>query len=476
MKLWSGRFNKEADKLLEEFTASIHFDKLLWEDDIIGSLAHVNALGKANILSQTEVKTICDGLQKLTAKIAAGEVEFKIADEDIHMNIERLLFQEIGDLAGKMHTGRSRNDQVALDLHLYLRRQVLVIIENICNLQKILLEQAAKHIDTIFPGYTHLQRAVPVRLAHHLLAYVAMFGRDIDRLISSWPRINCSPLGAGALAGNSFNIDVDYIANILGFEGFYDNSIDAVSDRDFIAEFLANTAIIMMHLSRLCEEIILWSSQEFAFIELDDAFCTGSSIMPQKKNPDVAELIRGKTGRTYGALISLLTTLKALPLAYNKDMQEDKEGLFDTIKTVSSALIIMVPLLSTMKVNLDHIAFCFKNDLICATELANYLVKKGMPFRDAHKTIGKLVSYCVNQNLQLREVNLTTLKNLSSLFADDVYELLNPEVIIELQQSKNGTAKKSVIYQMKNLQNKLDQAIAWKNKKNNNINLIMHKD
>lgn len=466
MKLWGGRFAKNTDQFVEQFSASLHFDKCLWEVDILGSLAHVNALKKAEILTPDEAQTISDGLQSIMKKISTGQVEFSLSDEDIHMNIERLLFNEIGAVAGKLHTGRSRNDQVATDMHLYLRQQLLFTIENIQQLQTALVHQAEQHIDTILPGYTHLQHAQPVRFSHHLLAYVAMLQRDADRLIDSWPRVNTLPLGAGAIAGSGFAIDRDYIANLLHFDAVYDNSMDAVSDRDFVAEFLAHTSMIMMHLSRLSEEIILWSTQEFSFIELDDAFCTGSSMMPQKKNPDVAELVRGKTGRVYGALTSLLTTLKGLPLAYNKDMQEDKECLFDAVNTVNHSLIVYAPLLATMKVNKDRMLIAVRNNFSCATTLADFLVKKGLAFREAHQIIGTMVSHCLHHDLLLTELSLPQLKLFSPLFDEDVYPCLQPENAVETCVVTGGTAKAAVIAQLQSANNKMTKTKHWLEKTN----------
>lgn len=335
-KLWGGRFTKQTNQLVEEYTASIGFDQELAEEDIQGSLAHVTMLGNCGILPQEDVKVIKDGLNKVLGKIREGSLVYSVSDEDIHMNIEKELIEIVGPVGGKLHTGRSRNDQVATDMHLYLRKRVVEIVGLLEHLQDSLIRKAKEYSDTILPGYTHLQRAQPILFAHHLMAYVSMFQRDIERLTDSFKRINLLPLGTGALAGTTFPINRHEVAELLGFDGVYENSLDAVSDRDFIVEFLAGASLIMTHLSRFCEELVLWSSTEFRFIELDDAFCTGSSIMPQKKNPDVAELVRGKTGRVYGHLISLLTVLKALPLAYNKDMQEDKEGMFDTVRTDGS--------------------------------------------------------------------------------------------------------------------------------------------
>jgi argininosuccinate lyase len=469
MKLWGGRFEKETHQLVEEFTASIHFDKILWEVDILGSHAHVLGLANAGILNQDEVKIIRNGLNTIAHQIKNREVEFTIADEDIHMNIERLLFKEIGELAGKLHTGRSRNDQIALDLHLYLREQLLFLIENIGQLQTCLFELAENNLDTILPGYTHMQHAQPIRFAHHLLAYAAMLQRDLDRLISSWPRLNILPLGAGAIAGSGFNLDREYVAKILYFDGVYENSMDAVSNRDHIAEFIFNSSLIMMHLSRFCEEIILWSTHEFSFIELDDAFCTGSSMMPQKKNPDVAELIRGKSGRVYGSLISLLTLLKSLPLTYNKDMQEDKEGLFDTIKTVNHSLKLFTGMIHSMKINKEIMLAKVKENFAESTAVANYLVKKEISFRQAHKLVGQLVSYCIQNKTILSELPLNKFKEISTVFDEDIYATLNPEQAIELCNVKGGTAKNRVIAQLNTVKNLFLESKNWHETTNNII-------
>lgn len=444
MKLWGGRFNKETAANFEAFGSSIQFDHILWQDDILGSLTHVQGLLDANIITAAEASQLQQGLEIIANKIANGEVNFTLQDEDIHMNIERLLHQQIGDLAGKLHTGRSRNDQVALDMRLYLRREVLQLFKKMCQLQNSFLSQANEHIDTIFPGYTHLQRAQPIRLAHHFLAYVWMFFRDMDRLKQNYQSTNKFPLGAGALAGNSFDINQQKLASILNFDQCYENSLDAVSDRDYLVEFMSTASLIMMHLSKICEELILWSSQEFAFIELDDAFCTGSSMMPQKKNPDAAELIRGKTGRVYGALIGLLTTLKGLPLAYNKDLQEDKEGVFDTVKTLSNCLEIMTNMIATMKVNEQNITQSLGAGFLAATELANYLVKKGLPFRQAHEVIGKLVATSLESN---QPVQKEMLLSCHSLMGDDVEHFLHLENVIEQYNNYSGTAKNSVLKQ-----------------------------
>ncbi|WP_099362172.1 argininosuccinate lyase [Fredinandcohnia onubensis] len=438
-KLWGGRFTKSAEAWVDEFGASISFDQELVKEDIEGSIAHVTMLGKCGIVSSEEANTIKSGLLTLLEKAKNDELEFSVANEDIHLNIEKMLIDEIGQVGGKLHTGRSRNDQVATDMHLYLRQQVDEIINLVEELQDAIVEQAEQHVETIAPGYTHLQRAQPISFAHHLLAYYWMLERDKERLTDSLKRINISPLGAGALAGTTFPIDRYYSAELLGFEKIYENSIDAVSDRDFIIEFLSNSSMVMMHLSRFCEELILWSSQEFNFIEMDDTFATGSSIMPQKKNPDMAELIRGKTGRVYGNLFGLLTVLKGTPLAYNKDMQEDKEGMFDTVKTVKGSLKIFAGMVSTMKVKKEVMATAVKKDFSNATELADYLASKGLPFREAHEVVGKLVLICIKRGVFLSDLPLEVLKEASSLFEDDIYEVLKPETAVARRKSAGGT-------------------------------------
>jgi len=460
-KLWGGRFTKPTHNLVDEFNASIYFDKLLAQYDIQGSIAHARMLAKCAILTQEEADTIVNGLQKIGEKIKRNEIEFQVADEDIHMNIERILQQDIGEVAGKLHTGRSRNDQVALDLHLYLRQQMVMVLEKLFNLQQALVNKAEQHLDTILPGYTHLQRAQPVRLAHHFLAYAAMLQRDINRIQDAYIRVNVCPLGAGAIAGAGFNLDREYVAKQLNFTEIYQNSMDAVSDRDFVVEFLSNSALIMMHLSRLSEELILWSSREFAFVELDDAYSTGSSMMPQKKNPDVAELVRGKTGRVYGALMGMLTVLKGLPLTYNKDLQEDKEGLFDTVKTLHDCLSLYAPMITTMKINDDAMHRAAQNDFLNATELADYLVKKNVPFREAHAIAGKLVLRCIEENIYLADLPLTTLQQYSAAFKEDVFPALRIEQAVEARRVIGGTARKAVEDQLKYVHQQLTSTQEW---------------
>lgn len=438
-KLWGGRFQKSAEQWVDEFGASIGFDQQLVMEDLTGSMAHVKMLGDCGILPAEDVSKIVDGLEQLKVKATNDELVFEVANEDIHLNLEKMLIDLIGPVGGKMHTGRSRNDQVATDMHLFLKTRVQEIIESIKAFQQAILMQAEQHVETIAPGYTHLQRAQPISFAHHLMAYFWMLERDQERLSESLKRIDISPLGAGALAGTTFPIDREKAANTLGFEQVYQNSMDAVSDRDFIVEFLSNASLVMMHLSRFAEEIILWSSQEFQFIELDDAFATGSSIMPQKKNPDMAELIRGKTGRVYGNLFSLLTTLKGLPLTYNKDMQEDKEGMFDTVQTLNGSLQIFEGMVRTMTVHTKRLNEAVHQDFSNATELADYLATNGMPFREAHEVTGKLVFLCIQRGIYLLDLTIEDLQEASSLIQPDIYDVLSPEAAVKRRNSLGGT-------------------------------------
>lgn len=438
-KLWGGRFTKATNKLVEEYTASISFDQQLAEEDIEGSLAHVQMLGECGVIAPEEAEQIKQGLLKIKEKVEKGEIQFSVEHEDIHMNIEKLLIDEIGPVGGKLHTGRSRNDQVATDMHLYLRKKISFLIQLLEDIQQAIIKQADAHVETILPGYTHLQRAQPISFAHHLLAYFWMFERDKGRFKDSLKRVNLSPLGAGALAGTTFPIDRRRSAELLGFDDIYPNSLDAVSDRDFILEFLSNASVLMMHISRLSEELVIWSSQEFQFIELDDAFCTGSSIMPQKKNPDVPELLRAKTGRVYGHLIGLLTVLKGLPLAYNKDMQEDKEGMLDTVATLEGALQLLAPMLETMQVNTGKMRQAVQEDYSNATDIADYLVNKGLPFREAHAIIGQVVLYAIQHKKFLLDLSLDEYQRFSPLFAEDIYETLQPKQVVSARQSEGGT-------------------------------------
>ncbi|WP_203332967.1 argininosuccinate lyase [Planococcus beigongshangi] len=438
-KLWGGRFQKSAEQWVDEFGASIHFDQKLVLEDLEGSRAHVKMLGACKILSDEDTALILSGLDTLEDKALAGDLEYSTANEDIHLNLEKFLIDEIGPVGGKLHTGRSRNDQVATDMHLYLKNRVHEIIEAVGQFQGAIVEQAEQHVETIVPGYTHLQRAQPISFGHHLLTYFWMLQRDKDRLTESMKRIDMSPLGAGAMSGTTFPIDREMAAQHLGFSAVYPNSIDAVSDRDFIVEFLSNASMLMMHMSRFAEEIILWSSEEFRFIELDDTFATGSSIMPQKKNPDMAELIRGKTGRVYGNLFGLLTTLKGLPLAYNKDMQEDKEGMFDTVHTLMGSLPIFEGMVRTMTVRTDSMEKAVSSDFSNATELADYLASKGMPFREAHDVTGKLVFTCIQRGHYLLDLPLDEMKAASPLIDGDIYETLKPRTAVDRRKSYGGT-------------------------------------
>lgn len=414
-------------------------------------------LGECGIIPQEDADKIKAGLQKIKKMVDNNEIEFLVEDEDIHMNIERLLTETIGSVGGKLHTGRSRNDQVATDMHLYLRTKTTEIIQLIENVQSTFIGQAKDNIETLLPGYTHLQRAQPVSFAHHLMAYFWMLERDKQRLMDSLKRVNWLPLGAGALAGTTFPINRERVAEILGFETVYPNSMDAVSDRDFILEFLSIGAIIMTHISRLSEELVLWSSQEFRFIELDDSFCTGSSIMPQKKNPDVPELLRGKAGRTYGNLMGMLTTIKGLPLAYNKDLQEDKEGMLDTVATLEGSLQILAPMIETMKVKKEVMHTAIHSDFSNATDIADYLARKGLPFREAHEVIGKIVLYAIQHQKYLLDLSIEEYKKFSALFEDDIYQVLTPENVVAARNSFGGTAQQQVKEQIKLAESRLQK-------------------
>ncbi|HEY4531857.1 MAG TPA: argininosuccinate lyase [Kurthia sp.] len=447
-KAWGGRFQKSAEAWVDEFGASIGFDQQLVTEDIEGSIAHVTMLGACEILTADEVKTIKDGLEQLKIKAENNELDFKVENEDIHLNLEKMLTDMIGPVGGKLHTGRSRNDQVATDMHLFLKKRVKEVIGLIENFQQAIVTQAEDNVETLAPGYTHLQRAQPISFAHHLMTYFWMLERDKQRFTESVKRIDISPLGAGALAGTTFPIDRELSAELLGFSAVYQNSIDAVSDRDFIVEFLSNSSLLMTHLSRFAEEIIIWSTDEFKFIELDDAFSTGSSIMPQKKNPDMAELIRGKAGRAYGNLMGLLTVLKGIPLAYNKDMQEDKEGMFDTLHTVVGSLKIFEGMVRTMSVNKDVLHKAVHNDFSNATELADYLAAKGMPFREAHEVTGKLVFTCIQKGIYLLDLSIEEMQKESTLLEADVFDVLAPEAAVKRRHSLGGTGFDQVKIQL----------------------------
>ncbi len=440
MKLWGGRFQKETDQLVNELNASISFDQRLYREDITGSMAHARMLGDCGIISKEDAAAIIGGLQGILADIEAGKVTFTADNEDIHMNVEALLTARIGDAGKRLHTARSRNDQVALDFRMYVREQIPVMVSQLLELETVLCRQAKKYQTAVMPGYTHLQRAQPISFAQHLMAYASMFRRDVTRLEDCRKRLDECPLGSGALAGTTYPIDRWETAQALGFAAPMSNSLDGVSDRDYALELLSGLSILMMHLSRFAEEIILWCSWEFKFIELDDAYATGSSIMPQKKNPDVAELVRGKTGRVYGDLMSLLTVMKGLPLAYNKDMQEDKEPVFDAVDTVEMCLPVFTAMLDTMTVRTDNMRRAAGHGFINATDCADYLTKKGMPFRDAYTVTGHLVAQCTAQGKTLEELTLEELKAVSPLFEQDVYDALNLENCMALRSSYGGPA------------------------------------
>ena len=443
-KPWAGRFTQPTDKFVEEFTASIDFDKRMYRYDIQGSLAHARMLARQGIISKDEAQQIMAGLESILVDIEKGKFEFKVALEDIHMNIEARLIERIGAVGGKLHTARSRNDQVALDVRLYLRDELKEILGYLDQLQESLLAQAEGNLGVIMPGYTHLQTAQPILFAHHMLAYYEMMKRDAGRMHDVLKRMNVLPLGAGALAGTTFPIDREFVAEQLGFSGVTRNSLDSVSDRDFAIEFCAASAILMMHLSRLSEELVLWSSADFAFIELTDAFCTGSSIMPQKKNPDVPELVRGKTGRVYGNLISLLTLMKSLPLAYNKDMQEDKEPLFDSIDTVKGSLKIFADMIALMKVRAENMRVAAARGFSTATDVADYCVRKGLPFRNAHEVVGKTVRYCIENGKDIPELSIEEFRQFSELIDEDIYDFVTLEASVNARRATGGTAREAV--------------------------------
>ena len=458
-KLWGGRFEGTVEEWVEQFGASISFDHQLAKFDLMGSLAHVQMLGQTGILSLEEAEQIQDGLKALLRDLEAGELHFDIANEDIHMNMEVLLTEKIGPLAGKLHTARSRNDQVATDMHLYLKEQLGHVLDKLANLNSVLLDLAEKHVETIMPGYTHLQHAQPISFAHHLMAYYNMFQRDSERFAFNLKHTDLSPLGAAALAGTTFPINRQLSSDLLGFQQPYTNSLDAVSDRDFILEFLSNASILMMHMSRFCEEIINWCSFEYQYISLSDSFSTGSSIMPQKKNPDMAELIRGKTGRVYGNLLGLLTVMKSLPLAYNKDLQEDKEGMFDTVETILNSLDVLAGMLSSMQVNKGKMQQSTENDFSNATELADYLAEKGLPFREAHEIVGKLVLDSIKHGKNIQDWDLEELQVYHPLIEEDIYIYLRPETAVQRRNSLGGTGFEQVKYQIEQAKKELKGGI-----------------
>lgn len=448
-KMWAGRFEKALNKEADDFNSSIHFDCKMYKQDIKGSMAHAAMLAACNIITEEESLQIIDGLQAVLDDIQSGKLLFDEDAEDIHMFVEAELTSRIGEVGKKLHTARSRNDQVALDLRLYLRDECDGVLDLLYSVIETVLKKAEENASVIMPGYTHLQRAQPITFGQHMLAYAMMFMRDVTRVKDALKRMNYSPLGCCALAGTTYPTNRMMTAEALGFDGIMQNSLDGVSDRDYCVELMSAFSLIMMHLSRFSEEIILWSSWEFKFIELDDAYTTGSSIMPQKKNPDMAELVRGKTGRVYGDLLSLLTTLKGIPLAYNKDMQEDKEAVFDSIETVKKCLSVFIPMLDTMKPIPENMKKAAQKGFINATDLADYLVGKGLPFRSAYKTVGQLVGYCVNNNTVLEELPLEKYKEFDSRFDTDLYKAIDLENCVNLRISAGGTGRESVQAQIK---------------------------
>ena len=454
-KLWAGRTAGLTDRTADDFNSSIRFDSRMYKQDITGSIAHAKMLGAQGIISPEEAEELILGLQGILADMEEGKLLPDPDAEDIHMFVEQILTERIGSVGMKLHTARSRNDQVALDLRMYLRDEAAGILQMLHELMETLTDLAEKNQDAIMPGYTHLQRAQPVLFSHHVLAYVQMFLRDVGRLQDTVKRMNVSPIGCCALAGTTFDTDRNYEAELLGFSGIAANSLDGVSDRDFCLEFLSALAILMMHLSRFSEEIVLWSSWEFKFIELSDSYTTGSSIMPQKKNPDMAELVRGKCGRVYGDLMALLTTMKGLPLAYNKDMQEDKEAVFDALDTVKMCLSVFTPMAGTMTVLSDNMKKAAQGGFINATDLADYLVKKGLPFREAYKISGSIVARCIHDGLVLETLPLSVYHEYSPLFSEDLYDEISLETCVAKRSSEGGTSYDSVKQQLKELKNVL---------------------
>ena len=450
-KMWAGRFAKALDKQADDFNSSLSFDRRMYKQDIVGSMAHATMLGARHILSEADVALILDGLQGILDDLQSGSLLFDEESEDIHMFVEAELTARIGDVGKKLHTARSRNDQVALDLRMYLRDETAAVCEGLKKLLSAVVTQAEANVDTILPGYTHLQRAQPITFAHHLLAYAQMLRRDLGRLRDATARMNQSPLGSCALAGTTYDTDRGMVAEKLGFDAACANSIDGVSDRDFCVELLAALSLIMAHLSRFAEEVILWSSWEFRFVELDDSYTTGSSIMPQKKNPDMAELVRGKTGRVYGDLMAMLTVLKGIPLAYNKDMQEDKECVFDAFDTVKQCLTVFAPMIATMRVCKDSMYKAAQGGFINATDLADYLVRKGLPFRSAYKIVGQIVAHCIEKGQVLDTLPIEDYRTFSDLFDTDLYEQVSLETCVSKRISQGGTGKASVLAQIEDM-------------------------
>jgi argininosuccinate lyase len=453
-KLWGGRFREQTDKLVEEFTSSLQFDRRLYAYDIEGSIAHARMLARRKIIKKDEEAAIIAGLKDIKTRIDRGEFVFSPGDEDIHMAIEKALTARIGEAGGKLHTARSRNDQIALDMRLYVRAQIDETIGLIRKLKATLLRQAKKRIGVVMPGYTHLQKAQPVLLSHYLLAFWEMFDRDEARLSDACKRVNVMPLGAAALAGTGLPIDRRCVARLLKFPAVTNNSMDSVSDRDFVAEFLFALSIAMMHLSRFCEDLILWSTDEFSYIEIADSFTTGSSIMPQKKNPDVAELIRGKTGRVYGDLLTLLTLLKGLPMTYNRDLQEDKEALFDAVDTVKSALAVFMAMLEKISFNARRMEESAGGGFSTATDIAEYLVRKGLPFREAHGMVGRIVAYCIKKKKTLNELSLDEFKGFYSAFDKGVFQILTARQSAQARREIGGTAEETVRMRIKEIEDR----------------------
>lgn len=445
MKLWSGRFEKNTSQLVDAFQNSIKFDWRMYKQDIKGSIAHARMLGSKGIIAQEDAELIIDGLSEILEDIESGNVEFKEEAEDIHMNIESLLIQKIGDAGKKLHTGRSRNDQVVLDLRMYLKKEMDEIIHLIRELCALLLKKAEENLDIIIAGYTHMQKAQPITLAHHLMAYFHMLCRDMERFYDCHKRTDIMPLGSGALAGTAYDLDREMVARELNFGSISQNSMDAVADRDFVIEFISCCSIIMMHLSRFCEELILWNSHEFGYIELDDSMATGSSIMPQKKNPDVAELIRGKTGRVYGDLVAMLTIMKALPMAYNKDMQEDKEAAFDAADTVKACINVFIPMFDTIAFKKEKIQEKLKDGFLNATDAADYLVGKGVAFRDAHEAVGNMINYCIKNKKTLEDLSLEEFKTFNSCFQADIYQYIKMENCVIRRNTVGGPSPERVL-------------------------------
>lgn len=443
-QLWGGRFTKETDQLVYNFNASIAFDQKFYREDMEGSMAHVKMLAAAGILTEEERDEILAGIEGILADVESGKLEISSEYEDIHSFVEANLIERIGDVGKKLHTGRSRNDQVALDMKLYTRKEIMNLKELVKELLFVLHNLMKEHMDTFMPGFTHLQKAQPITLAHHFGAYMEMFKRDYDRLCDIYERMNYCPLGSGALAGTTYPLDRNMTAELLGFKGPTLNSMDSVSDRDYVIELLGAMSTIMMHLSRFSEEIIIWNSNEYRFVELDDAYSTGSSIMPQKKNPDIAELVRGKTGRVYGALMQMLTTMKGIPLAYNKDMQEDKELTFDAIDTVKGCLALFTGMIKTMTVNKEVMAASAKNGFTNATDAADYLVNHGVPFRDAHGIVGQLVLYCIEKNISLDDMTLEEYRKISPVFDEDIYDAISLETCVEKRETIGAPGRKAM--------------------------------